>query len=336
MKVLVVDVAAEHGGAATILNQYIEEFKQNSENHYIVVLSTMNFDDLENVEFLHFPWVKNSYIYRIWFDLVFCRKLIQKYKPDRVLSLQNCAISAGKIEQDVYFQNALPISEKRYKLFESKSLWIYQNVLGRYWRLSLKKASQIYVQAEWIKKALIEKWKLKDKEIIVKQPQLGKIYSTAFTRSDKEIILFYPANYALYKNHCNLITAFIGACNELPNVNMSLVLTGDGQGISETVRRTIDEAPNISFKGKLSQDQMIEMYCSSTLIFPSMIETVGLPLMEAKAMGSYILASNLDYAHEAIGQYDKVMYFDPQNIEDIKNIIIKYTNWRLKNENTYR
>lgn len=324
---MVVDVAAQHGGAATILEQFIKEFKSDSANNYIVALSTMRFENYSNVEFINFPWIKKSRLHRLWFDVVYFKRLVRKYKPDRILSLQNCTVSAGKIEQEVYFHNALPLSEKRYSLRESKTMWIYQNILGRYWKRTLKKASKIYVQAEWIKRALVTKWHLNEKIITVKKPAPDARYMERFARKDKGIVLFYPANTALYKNHAKLLEAFSQVCKELGDSSPTLVLTGNGGGLSEAAKRIADSNGRIKFVGKLSKDEMIETYCSSALIFPSLIETVGLPLMEAKALGSFIIANDAEYAHEAVGSYDKVIYVDAQKTEEIKKAIVEYVNW---------
>ena len=333
MKVLVVDVAAQNGGAATILNHFVNEFKSDKENNYVVVLSTIHFENNENVIYIYCPWVKKSYVHRLWFDAVYCKKLVRIYKPDKILSLQNCAVSVPIIEQEVYFQNALPISEKRYSLSESKSIWLYQNVLGLYWKMTQKKASRIYVQGEWIKNALVGKWKIDVDKLVVIKPKLDEKYLKPNTRKDKGLVLFYPANTAIYKNHEVLLQAFYMVCNEIGNI--TLLLTGDGKGLSETSKTIVKSCEKIKFLGRLTQDEMVNIYCASALIFPSLIETVGLPLMEAKALKAYILANDAEYAHEAIGAYDRVIYFNAQDINSIKNAIIQFAHWRSENENSY-
>ena len=139
MKIMVVDVAAEHGGAVTILNQFIDEFKADKENEYYVILSVLDYQDTENVHFIKLEWVKRSHLHWLFFDRIYIKKIINRIHPDTVLSLQNKTVSSGRIPQDVYFHNVLPIAEKRYKFFESKKLWIYQNVIGSITRLSLKR-----------------------------------------------------------------------------------------------------------------------------------------------------------------------------------------------------
>ena len=49
------------------------------------------------------------------------------------------------------------------------------------------------------------------------------------------------------------------------------------------------------------------------LVFPSTIETFGLPLIEAASMGKPIIASDLDYAREVLGQYKGVSFVPSDN-----------------------
>ena len=51
------------------------------------------------------------------------------------------------------------------------------------------------------------------------------------------------------------------------------------------------------------------------LLFPSYIETFGLPLLEAAGAGIAIVSSDLPYAHDVIGEYEGVTYLDYQDAE---------------------
>ena len=46
-------------------------------------------------------------------------------------------------------------------------------------------------------------------------------------------------------------------------------------------------------------------------MFPSYIETIGLPLLEAKAAGTWILAADCLYARDMVGDYEKAEFFEP-------------------------
>jgi glycosyltransferase involved in cell wall biosynthesis len=47
------------------------------------------------------------------------------------------------------------------------------------------------------------------------------------------------------------------------------------------------------------------------LIFPSKLETWGMPITEFEATGKPILAIDLPYAHETVGEYAQAAFFPP-------------------------
>lgn len=328
MNILVIDVAAQIGGAVTILEQFIEEFSRDKKNNYYVVISNLDYSDRDNITFLKYKWVKKSYIHRLFFDYIYIKKIARSIKPGLILSLQNATVAVNGVRQEVYFHNALPISEKRYTFSESKKMWFYQNVIGTIVKNSWKRANVIYVQANWIKKRLSQSWNVEEPKIVVKKPDanMQAIQGKCLAQnkdSTTGLVLFYPANSAIYKNHENLLQA----CSQLwdnESLDFSLVLTGEINRLNEKSRRIL-QGKNypVKFVGQLTKEQMREYYSSTILVFPSYIETVGLPLIEAKICGAQILASDCEYARESIGQYDCAIYFDPFDVNSIKEAIRK-------------
>ena len=327
MKVLVIDVAAEHGGALTVLNQFIDEFKSDKTNSYVVVVGRLDYEDCDNIHFVKCAWVKKSRIHRLCFDFFYVKRLVEEYKPDKILSLQNNTFPVRNITQEVYYHNILPLAEKRFSLFESKRIWLYQNVIGRIFKSSLKRASHIYVQANWIKRAMADKWKIKDDIISVKSAEINLTLFKNAERHDpiSQTILFYPANTALYKNHITLLRA----CNEVwdkleDKSRLSLVLTCNRESLPAECQSLIDkDKTNITFTGRLTPEEVREWYSKSVLVFPSFIETVGLPLKEAAAMNSAIIAADCEYARETLGSYRHVEYFEPFDYSKLAQVIMQ-------------
>ncbi len=327
MKILVIDVAAEYGGALTVLNQFIKEFENDTENEYIVVLSKLVYENKKNIKFIKCEWVKKNHIYRLFFDAFFVKKLVKKYKPQKVISLQNKAFNCRGVAQEVFFHNALPISSKRFGFFESRSLWVYQNIIGNIVKGSLKRADKIVVQADWIKKELRDKWKIPEKKIFVKQPIYDPFFqSDSFVKyQSDEVMLFYPANSAIYKNHESLIKAFDLVLNEKCfSGSLKLVLTLPKSCLSPRCVELINNRKlPIVFLNRLTKEEMREWYSKSILVFPSYLETIGLPLAEAKGMGCKILAADCGYAHDTLGKYERASFFDPFSTKSIKDAIIE-------------
>ena len=307
MKIMVVDVAAEHSGALTILNEYISRCKNDSCNDYFVILSIPKYEETENVSILNLKWVKKSYVHRLYFDKIYVRKLINQYKPDKLLSLQNNAFHVSNVTQEVYFHNILPLTDIKFSFHQSKKLWFYQNIIGNAVRRSLKNADYIIVQAEWIKKQLVQKWKIEDKIIKVEKP-LVSLPSLVLNYNPKA--LFYPANGGVYKNHITLIKALLPIWGKYGKPELRL--TVEKSNLPEECQRILEKGDYpITFLGRLNMDQMWKEYQNSILVFPSYIETVGLPLLEAKAVSGKIIASDLQYARDILDGYQNVEFFRP-------------------------
>jgi glycosyltransferase involved in cell wall biosynthesis len=56
---------------------------------------------------------------------------------------------------------------------------------------------------------------------------------------------------------------------------------------------------------------MLRYQRADCLIFPSKLETWGMPLTEFKSTGKPILAIDLPYAHETVGEYGQAAFFPP-------------------------
>lgn len=325
MIILVIDVAAEFGGALTILDQFLSDYEKQLDNEYYVVLSKPEYTDRANLHFIRLDWVKKSYLHRLYFDNFYIRRIIKLVCPDRIVSLQNKCVSSRGIAQDVYFQSILPLADYKFGIKEARNLWIYQNIIGPIYRRSLKKADTIIVQADWIKQKLSGSWSIDSNRILVKRPSVSDEYKL-IKRDDSKIAFFYPANGSVYKNHERVLNALKKIWDDKSEKEMpELFLTCNPESLSQKCHDIISEDKYpITFTGYLGKEQMKAMYSRSAIIFPSFIETVGLPLLEAREAGCDILSADCEYAHETIGDYDRVLYFDPFDENSITYIVREY------------
>ena len=71
---------------------------------------------------------------------------------------------------------------------------------------------------------------------------------------------------------------------------------------------------NIKFVGILKRNELFDLYAKvDTMIFPSYLETWGLPITEFKIFEKPIILADLPYAYETIGTYDKACFFNPNS-----------------------
>jgi glycosyltransferase involved in cell wall biosynthesis len=107
--------------------------------------------------------------------------------------------------------------------------------------------------------------------------------------------IVYPANLWAHKNHLTLIKA-LERYDEFYGDPPTLVLTGYKSDAHQQVLEAIKGsrvADKIRFLGYVSGEMMPAIYGSAKcLVFPSMFEGFGIPLIEAMRTGCPIIAAN--------------------------------------------
>lgn len=321
---MVFDVPAESGGALTILNQYYDAAKKDTENEWIFVVSTPELKETENVKILNYRWIKRSWLHRYFFDKFVAHKLVDKYKIDEILSLQNVVIPNVKIRQILYVHQPLPFVEKRYGITENTKFWMYQNIISNMIYKSIRKADKVIVQTKWIRDAAIKKAKVNKEKFIIKQPELNiSVKKTYETVENRDSLFFYPASGLIYKNH----EVVINACKLLKekgikNYKVIFTLKGDENKHIRKLRDMVkcNNLP-VEFIGTIDIETVYEYYSKSILIFPSYIETFGLPILEAKMHKCPILASDCAFSHEILDGYHKVKFFEPLDYNKLSKLM---------------
>ena len=134
---------------------------------------------------------------------------------------------------------------------------------------------------------------------------------------------FYPARAEVYKTH----QAIIEACKLLNSRGITgyrVILPLQPGGFAEKICRQAEGLP-IEILGALSYEEVWKYYSKTTLLFPSYLETCGLPMLEARMAGSRILASDMPFSHEALDGYPNVRFFpydDPKELADCMQKVI--------------
>lgn len=126
--------------------------------------------------------------------------------------------------------------------------------------------------------------------------------------------LIYPANFWQHKNHEMLLTAFGMACHQGMAADVKLVCTGAPGARQQWLQRTVRSmmlGDRVLFPGYLPDgDLAILMAQGAGMIFPSLYEGFGLPVMEAMAAGVPVACSNATALPEIAA--DAAILFDPR------------------------
>ncbi len=138
-----------------------------------------------------------------------------------------------------------------------------------------------------------------------------------------ERFLLYPANFWPHKNHRMLLTAFGMFIARHPQSDLQLVCTGALEAPLESLRTATARMgleKRISFPGFLPDNALAALLQSCrALLFPSLYEGFGMPVLEAMAFGKPVLCSNVTSLPEITD--DAALFFDPRKPAEIVNAI---------------
>lgn len=140
--------------------------------------------------------------------------------------------------------------------------------------------------------------------------------------------MLFPANFWQHKNHEMLLIAFSMAMNSgsLPT-DMKLVCTGAPGPRQDWLKSAVCSmglTDQVLFPGYLADEELgVVMQQAAGLIFPSLYEGFGLPVIEAMATGLPVACSNTTSLPEVVG--NAAILFDPRIPEQIASAMICLT-----------
>ena len=356
--------AATEGGALIILKQFLEgipEFSNKDELYYLFCSSAeLKTYERENIKIIN-NIKENNWLNRMRWDLYGLKNWSKRkgIKADLIISFQNTGVFYyNDIKQLIYLHQSIPFSETiNWNFFnkDERILWFYKNIYKKLIRLTLKSNSYIVVQTEWMKNAVMEQFNWNSKKISVIKPNIKNIdveKTLEIDFNNNEFHLFYPANSAVYKNHELIINALKYIKDNKPEIYKNIILhfTLDGtlnnnrNALLVNLIKDLQVDEQIKYEGKILYESVLSFYKSCDLmLFPSYIETFGLPLIEAASFGMPILAVEMDYAREVMGDYEGVKFLDhkdsklwAENIIDLYNKRIKYALYNINYETSWK
>ncbi len=311
------------------LIQYLE--KNDFENEYFIFLRQNGFNQYQPKNRNFYKVLADYRPYTLKEQIVFPLKLYQ-YKLDLIhfphfnvpifywktfiVTIHDLIIS--KFPQSR--RKATTLSPILYKI----KLFFYYLVI----KSAVSRAKKIIAVSEATKKDIIKILKINPEKIIVIYegvglPKISKKIQNSKFKIQNSYILYVGAAYP-HKNLESLLIAFKELIKDGIK-NIKLVLVGKKDYFYQRLEKyalEIDLKNEVIFTGEVTDEELIALYQNALFfIFPSLEEGFGLPGIEAMAYGLPVAASSISPLLEIFGQ--AAYYFDPYNIKEIKNTMIK-------------
>lgn len=280
-----------------------------------------------------FPAAKSSWLMRLYYEWWVFYKLSKLLKPDFWFSLHDITPIVSCQKQAVYCHNPAPFAKLSFKNAWLEPKLLMFNLFYRYlYGFRIKKNKYVVVQQEWLRECFKKMYQLSN--VVVAYPQVAASSNLQYVAESKNNNIYtfiYPTLPRVLKN-IEFICEAVKAINQNGIVNFKVLLTLNGteNRYSKWLYKKYSHLTCLSFIGYQNKQQMVELYeKADCLLFSSKIETWGLPLSEAKLYGLPIMAANLPYAHEAIGEYGRVNFFNLSDVNELSKLIVSAVNGNL-------
>ena len=311
------------GGPLTIYKECLRCVEEYLLKDYEIIALVHNkelFSEFDSrIRFIEFKDSKKSYLKRIYYEYIYFKKLSKKFKPYLWFSLHDMTPNVTADKRVVYCHNPMMFykmtKEERKKSFK---LFLFSKFYKYIYKINIKKNNYVIVQQNWIKKEFKKAFGIEN--IIVAHPEVN----LEALKIDKNIEVeknsfIYPSFPRVFKNFEVICKASeILENKNIKNFKVYLTIDGSENIYSKEIVEKYKKQECVKFIGLQSRKNLMNYYNKTeTVIFPSKIETWGLPVTEAKAFKKKLILADLPYAHETLGNYEDVFFFNPDSAEEL-------------------
>jgi glycosyltransferase involved in cell wall biosynthesis len=201
-------------------------------------------------------------------------------------------------------------------------------------RFACKWADSIAPMSETTAETAIRLFGVDRKRIFVVPHPIDDTFSRASDATVNDFLERFnlPSRFWLYvahpyphKNHARLFSAY-KKFKESSQCGWPLVLRGDrskDNGMLDKLTSELGIDASVIWLPRLSGKDMASLYSAATaMIFPSLYEGCGIPLLEAMTCGCPLIASDIPTTQEFAAE--AALTFDPTNVDEISGAMCRF------------
>lgn len=283
--------------------------------------------DVAGVQELAFGSIKRSWLKRLVFEWFTLRGLCRQLGAQVWISMHDITPRVDAPRQFVYCHNPSPFSTlPARQAWKDPTFALFKTFYGLLYRLNIHRNTAVIVQQGWLRTEFQRRYGVR--RVIVAHPTGvpagGPADSLAARSCTRPRRFLYPTLPRVFKN-IELVAQALRLLEQDPRWQAEVSITFDGSE-GRYARELLDLCRglrSLRLIGRQPHAGMDRCYADAdALLFPSLLETWGLPLSEARERGLPIIAADLPYAHESIGDCDAVRFFDPKDAVALAGLLL--------------
>ncbi len=223
------------------------------------------------------------------------------------------------------FHNVLLLQDCRFYSIKSRILLYLKRQFIFYHR---NNSNTWIVQTRFVKKLLTMKLAIREQNIEVLPFFSISNKMVPFTCAKKHESFIYPSTGVVHKNHLILLKAWELLHKEGYDFELHLTIANTDWKLIRLIAILKSKGLKIINHGIIGKSELLALYqVTEYLVYPSLNESFGLPLIEAIQQNCKVIAADLPYYEDTIIPTSK---FNPYQPGSLKNAIIEATSPKNK------
>ncbi len=333
-RIVISAVNIRKGGTLTILRQclsFLSQMSATKDWEIIALVHKQELADYPNIQYIELPWSIEGWGKRLWCEYVTMRRISKSITReqgaiDLWLSLHDTTPRVVAKRQAVYCQTSFPFFDWKLGDFRfDKKIPLFALFTRYAYRIGIHRNKYLIVQQEWLRQGFSKMFGIpKERFIVAPSRQEEEIPIYQPLAKDKPYTFFYASTPDSHKNFETLCQASALLEKRIGKDKFQTIITirGDENTYAEYLKKHWGKVSSIKFAGLMDKATLYAHYdLADCFIFPSRIETWGLPISEFMGYNKPMILSDLPYAHETSQGSSQTVFFPPRDQQALSQIM---------------
>lgn len=335
--IVVSGVNIRKGGTLTIMRQclgYLSSLATVGGYRIVALVHRRELADYPHIEYIELPWSIEGWGKRLWCEYITMGRIAKQIGDiDLWLSLHDTTPRVKARRQAVYCQTSFPFYKWQWGDFRfDPKIPLFAMFTRFAYQLGIQRNEYLIVQQSWLREGFAHMFGIDEAKFIVapvavsSAPSVATLPSSSTTSSGL-YTFFFASTADSHKNFETLCRATALLEERVGKGLFRTIITvaGSENKYAQWLHNSWGHVQSLVFHGLMDKATLYEHYeQADTFVFPSRIETWGLPIteyMHTKGAEAQLLLADLPYAHETAGGADRVAYFPATDAEALAQLM---------------